>query len=249
MKCAQTGGIFTSIYAYATTSHLSAQRRGSQYVPETFPLLSSLLAIPLQHPYIPTSLAMAREPQRGMRDPLAMCGVVGDVVDPFTPCVSLRVIYGSKEVANGCGFRPSAVASRPTILVNGGDNDFGNFYTLVLVDPDSPSPSNPTRREYLHWLVTDINPASTGSGSGVSNLLHTSGQELVSYEPPQPSAGIHRLVFVLFRQAGRLAVRPPEWRANFNTRAFLEYNSLSSPVAVMYYNCQRENGTGGRRFM
>jgi len=21
----------------------------------------------------------------------------------------------------------------------------------VMVDPDSPSPSNPTKREYLHW--------------------------------------------------------------------------------------------------
>ncbi len=28
-------------------------------------------------------------------------------------------------------------------------------YTLVLSDPDSPSPTAPTYREYLHWLVTN----------------------------------------------------------------------------------------------
>lgn len=28
------------------------------------------------------------------------------------------------------------------------------------MDPDAPNPSNPTLREYLHWMVTDI-PEST----------------------------------------------------------------------------------------
>lgn len=27
-----------------------------------------------------------------------------------------------------------------------------------MVDPDAPNPSNPTLREYLHWLVQLINP-------------------------------------------------------------------------------------------
>lgn len=76
---------------------------------------------------------------------------------------------------------------------------------------------------------------------------YDAGQEIVRYESPQPSIGIHRYVFVLFRQLGRQTVYAPGWRQNFNTRDFAELYNLGSPVAVVYYNCQRESGTGGRR--
>ncbi|KAG8390711.1 hypothetical protein BUALT_Bualt01G0111900 [Buddleja alternifolia] len=107
----------------------------------------------------------------------------------------------------------------------------------VMVDPDAPSPSDPSLREYLHWLVTDI-PATTGVPFG---------QEIVCYESPRPWMGIHRFVFVLFRQLGRQTVYAPGWRQNFNTRDFAELYNLGSPVAAVYFNCQRESGTGGRR--
>ncbi|GJT66573.1 FT like protein [Tanacetum coccineum] len=107
----------------------------------------------------------------------------------------------------------------------------------VMVDPDAPSPSDPNLREYLHWLVTDI-PATTGARFG---------QEIVCYESPRPSMGIHRMVFVLFRQLGRQTVYAPGWRQNFNTKDFAELYNLGSPVAAVYFNCQRESGFGGRR--
>ena len=40
------------------------------------------------------------------------------------------------------------------------------YYTLVLVDPDAPSPSNPSFREYLRWMVIDI-LATTGISFGM----------------------------------------------------------------------------------
>ncbi|KAL4336399.1 protein TWIN SISTER of FT-like [Arachis hypogaea] len=92
-------------------------------------------------------------------------------------------------------------------------------------------------REHLHWLVTDI-PATTGPS--FSN-------EVVAYESPRPTSGIHRIVLVLFRQLGREKVYAPGWRQNFNTREFAELYNLGSPVAALYYNIQRENGSGGRR--
>ncbi|KAK4396516.1 protein HEADING DATE 3A [Sesamum angolense] len=138
-------------------------------------------------------------------------------------------------VTNGCDLRPPQVVGQPRVEVGG--DDFRTFYTLVLVDPDAPSPSNPHLREYLHWLVTDI-PGSTGASFGT---------EVVCYESPRPTMGIHRLVFVLFRQLGRQTVYAPGWRQNFITRDFAELYNLGSPVAAVYYNCQRESGTGGRR--
>ncbi|KAI5005811.1 protein HEADING DATE 3A-like [Hordeum vulgare subsp. vulgare] len=171
--------------------------------------------------------------QRG--DPLVVGRVIGDVVDPFVRRVALRVGYASRDVANGCELRPSAIADQPRVEVGG--PDMRTFYTLVMVDPDAPSPSDPSLREYLHWLVTDI-PATTGVSFGT---------EVVCYEGPRPVLGIHRLVFLLFQQLGRQTVYAPGWRQNFSTRDFAELYNLGLPVAAVYFNCQRETGTGGRR--
>uniref|UniRef100_A0A7N0U6K0 Flowering locus T n=1 Tax=Kalanchoe fedtschenkoi TaxID=63787 RepID=A0A7N0U6K0_KALFE len=170
------------------------------------------------------------------RDPLVVGRVIGDVLEPFTKSISLRVTYNkAREVSNGCELKPSQVVNQPRVDVGG--YDFRNFYTLVMVDPDAPSPSDPNLREYLHWLVTDI-PATTGANFG---------QEIVCYESPRPTAGIHRFLFVLFKQLGRQTVYAPGWRQNFNTRDFAELYNLGLPVAAVYFNCQRENGSGGRR--
>ncbi|KAF8084981.1 hypothetical protein N665_0688s0002 [Sinapis alba] len=169
------------------------------------------------------------------RDPLVLARVVGDVVDPFMRLISLKVNYGQRQVSNGLDLRTSQVLNRPTVEIGG--DDLRNFYTLVMVDPDVPSPSNPHLREYLHWLVTDI-PATTGT---------TFGNELVHYENPCPTSGIHRVALMLFRQLGRQTVYAPEWRQRFNTREFAENYNLGLPVAVVFFNCQRENGCGGRR--
>ncbi|GMJ02507.1 FLOWERING LOCUS T, REDUCED STEM BRANCHING 8 [Hibiscus trionum] len=169
------------------------------------------------------------------RDPLVVGRVVGDVLDSFTRSISLRVSYPIREVNNGVELKPSHVVNQPRVDVGG--DDFRTFYTLVMVDPDAPSPSDPNLREYLHWLVTDI-PATTGAGFG---------QEVVCYESPRPTIGIHRFVFVLFRQLGRQTVYAPGWRQNFNTRDFAELYNLGLPVAAVYFNCQRESGTGRRR--
>nr|QBA55223.1 flowering locus T [Angelica sinensis] len=172
---------------------------------------------------------------RERADPLFVGRVIGDVLDPFIRTISLRVIFNNKEVNNGCELKPSQIISQPRVDIGG--DDLRTFYTLVMVDPDAPSPSDPSLREYLHWLVTDI-PATTGTHFG---------QEAMSYESPRPSSGIHRFVFVLFRQLGRQTVYAPSWRQNFNTREFAETYNLGSPVAALYFNCQRETGSGGRR--
>ncbi|OEL26355.1 Protein TWIN SISTER of FT [Dichanthelium oligosanthes] len=172
------------------------------------------------------------------RDPLVVGNVVGDIVDSFPASAQLRLLYGGREMTCGSGLRPSQVASEPTVHITGGRDGGRAFYTLVMVDPDSPSPSNPSKREYLHWLVTDI-----PEGAGANH-----GNEVVAYESPRPSAGIHRFVFIVFRQVVRQAIYAPGWRANFNTRDFGACYSLGAPVAASYFNCQREGGCGGRRY-
>ncbi|XP_022864683.1 protein HEADING DATE 3A-like [Olea europaea var. sylvestris] len=83
------------------------------------------------------------------RDPLVVGRVIGDVLDPFIRSVSLEVTYGNRDVNNGWDFRPSQILNPPRVDIGG--DDLRTFYTLIMVDPDAPSPSDPNLREYLHW--------------------------------------------------------------------------------------------------
>ncbi|XP_078446511.1 protein FLOWERING LOCUS T-like [Wolffia australiana] len=170
------------------------------------------------------------------QDSLYLCRVIGDVLQPFSISVSLRVNYSNRLIINGMSFKPSTLARRPVVQIGG--TDMRTFYTLVMVDPDVPSPSNPTLREYLLWLVSDI-PATTTAEFG---------KELLSYQSPTPSSGIHRVIFVLFQQPRREMIFPPTFRQQFNTGDFAQQYNLGLPVAALFFNCAREGGSGGRRF-
>jgi hypothetical protein len=105
--------------------------------------------------------------------------IVPDIV-PSLPehLLDMRVLYtlSGNELGGGGVIRelPMGVQmllvqiqSRPHVELHG--NGFGGDaekYTLVMVDPDAPSPSNPTLRNILHWLVTDI-PGSTSPSQGL----------------------------------------------------------------------------------
>ncbi|GAA0183569.1 protease inhibitor [Lithospermum erythrorhizon] len=167
-------------------------------------------------------------------DPLVIGRVVGDVVDYFTPSVKMSVIYNcNTHVYNGHELFPSMVNSKPKVEVHGGD--MRSFFTMIMTDPDVPGPSDPYLKEHLHWMVTDI-PGTTDSSFG---------KEVVNYEMPRPNIGIHRFVFLLYKQKRRDSVNSPHSRDHFNTRKFADDNELDQPVAAVFYNCQRE--TAARR--
>ncbi|KAJ0971114.1 hypothetical protein J5N97_019073 [Dioscorea zingiberensis] len=165
---------------------------------------------------------------------LVMGRVIGDVLRDLNPAVKMEVVYSSKKkVFNGHELMPSSVKAKPRVDIEG--EGMRDAYTLVMTDPDAPSPSDPVLREHLHWLVTDI-PGTTDASFG---------RELISYEAPKPFIGIHRYIFILFKQNGRQTVGSPGSRDHFNTLKFSEENSLGVPVAAVYFNSQRE--TAARR--
>ncbi|KAJ3671338.1 hypothetical protein LUZ60_007417 [Juncus effusus] len=176
-------------------------------------------------------------------DPLKVGRVIGEVLDPFIPCVKMIVTYNSdKHVFNGVQFYPSAVISRPKVQVPA--QDFRSFFTLVMKDPDVPGPSDPYLREHVHWIVTDI-PGTTDASFG---------REVVRYESPKPSIGIHRIIFVLFKQKRRECVSVSlsltnsySGRDGFSTRQFAKDNDLGLPVAALYFNSQKESTASRKR--
>ncbi|KAH0435257.1 hypothetical protein IEQ34_026667 [Dendrobium chrysotoxum] len=154
--------------------------------------------------------------------------VIGEVVDLFVPTVTMSVNYGPKHINNGCDVKPSMAVNPPALCISGNISD---LYTLIMTDPDAPSPSEPRMRECIHWLVVNI-PGGTDPFKG---------EEIVPYMPPQPPLGIHRYVFVLFQQQKRIeGMSPFASRANFNTRLFASQLELGLPVAAVYFNCQRQ---------
>ncbi|ONK56842.1 uncharacterized protein A4U43_C10F13670 [Asparagus officinalis] len=110
--------------------------------------------------------SMSRD--RTPRDPLVLGQIIGDVVDPFVKSASMRVVFGDKEVTNGTRLRQIDVASPPRVTIEG--RDASTLYTVVMVNPDAPTPTNPTHREYLHWLVTDI-PETVDASHGPSQRI------------------------------------------------------------------------------
>ncbi|CAI9105613.1 OLC1v1004575C1 [Oldenlandia corymbosa var. corymbosa] len=170
-------------------------------------------------------------------DPLVIGRVIGDVVDQFSPTVKMSVTYNcNKQVYNGHELFPSSVTMKPKVQVHGGD--LRSFFTLIMTDPDAPGPSDPYLKEHLHWIVTDI-PGTTDASFG---------KELVNYEMPRPNIGIHRFVFLLFKQKRRsqpVNIASLSSRDGFNTRAFAHENELGLPVSAVFFNCQRE--TAARR--
>jgi len=63
-------------------------------------------------------------------NPLVVGGVIGEVLDPFTNSVSLRIVYdNNKEVINSGELKPSQIVNSPRVQVGG--NDLRTLYTLV----------------------------------------------------------------------------------------------------------------------
>ncbi|XP_047941276.1 protein MOTHER of FT and TFL1-like [Salvia hispanica] len=173
--------------------------------------------------------------RRASLDPLVVGRVVGDVLDIFVPTAELAVRYTAQKISiNGGKVKPSSAAERPNVRITGSPN---NYYTLVMVDPDAPSPSEPTFREWLHWLVIDI-PEGSDASEGMNRY---DPKELMAYMGPQPP-WIHRHIFTAFRQAGLMETvkgKPAE-RVLFSTRQFASENQLGLPVAALYFNSQKQ---------
>ncbi|KAI3976648.1 hypothetical protein MKX01_008506 [Papaver californicum] len=143
----------------------------------------------------------------------------------FVPRINMSVCYGSKHLTNGCEIKPSVAVDPPKVQISGCPQ---HFFTLVMVDPDAPSPSEPTMRE----IVVDV-----PGGASPSEFR----KELVGYMGPKPPVGMYRYVMVVFKQQGELkmVVEEPSSRARFNTRNFAKQFDLGIPVAAFYFNSQK----------
>lgn len=122
-------------------------------------------------------------------------GVVPDVLpQSFVPAAgtNLRITFiapGGTELHahNGVHLTPTQVQRPPAVEF---EKQPGQFYTVVMTDPDAPSRQDPKFREWRHWTAMNI------------SAENPRGDEVAAYVgsgPPQ-GTGYHRYVIAVLRQ-------------------------------------------------
>ncbi|KAK4141789.1 PEBP-like protein [Dichotomopilus funicola] len=143
----------------------------------------------------------------------------------FTPTYHLTIHFPDtpKSISNGTLVRVSEVKSTPTVTISpvstttannnpseaqqpppasGAATATSDGLTLLLLDPDAPTPDDPKFAYWRHWVVTDI-PAPTSSSSPVvvnGTDAAGGGRTITPYLAPGPKdeSGPHRYLFLVF---------------------------------------------------
>ncbi|KAH8767404.1 phosphatidylethanolamine-binding protein, partial [Diaporthe sp. PMI_573] len=173
--------------------------------------------------------------------------VVGKTPGGFIPTsnTDLIVIYGQTAAMNGVVVDEEATGSAPTIATKSRLD--GTSYAVIMVDLDIPSDQNP--HTFLHWMQTDLAPATTAATISASNgstqaftLTNTKNTSaLVAYTQPAPPAQnplSHRYTQILvdtssMSPAGLSVLQSAaKTRVGFDTESVLQAAGLSSNVVA-----------------
>lgn len=169
-----------------------------------------------------------------MAEDATLLNTVHVIVRKFEPDenIELQVRYGDTPVSPGISLKVAGTQEPPQVSIKRrtGQTD-DTKYTLVMTDPDAPSPEDPKMREFLHWLVVNI-PAPF---DGTKEELEKVGTQILPYKGPAPPAGVHRYIFLLFPQEGEVKVDTPPPRPKFTTQKFADEHGLGPPVAATFF--------------
>ncbi|XP_061395208.1 protein D3-like [Musca vetustissima] len=159
--------------------------------------------------------------------------IIPDVIDE-APHHFLKVSYDNGLKADkGNELTPTQVKNQPTVEWDAEDDV---YYTLIMTDPDAPSRTDPKFREFRHWLVVNI------PGNHIDQ-----GEVLAAYigSGPPKGTGLHRYVFLLYKQSGKLEFdearvgnNSRQDRPKFKAAKFAEKYNLGAPIAGNFYQAQ-----------
>ncbi|XP_011192817.2 phosphatidylethanolamine-binding protein homolog F40A3.3-like [Zeugodacus cucurbitae] len=162
-------------------------------------------------------------------------GIIPDIIDA-SPKALVQLSYPSGvKVEPGKELTPTQVKDQPTASWEAEDDA---LYTLFMVDPDAPSRAEPTYREILHWLVVNIPGNKVADGQTIA--------EYIGSGPPEGS-GLHRYVFLVFKQAGKIEATQfipktsREGRVSVKTRDYIAKYNLGDPIAGNFYQAQYDD--------
>nr|XP_018905922.1 PREDICTED: protein D3-like [Bemisia tabaci]XP_018905923.1 PREDICTED: protein D3-like [Bemisia tabaci]XP_018905924.1 PREDICTED: protein D3-like [Bemisia tabaci] len=173
--------------------------------------------------------------------------VIPDVISAEVP-QPLKVEYMDDNIEFGTLVEYNPMNEQPFSL----DWEYENkeFYTIVVSDPDFPDPKKPLRKEYLHWMVTNMEEGFIREGNVIAPYVPPSKKHLAT------CFGLHRIVIVLYKQLkGKINVSPdlytppndpdvddvePFNREKFSSKCFAKEHNLA-PLAANYFTMQMDN--------
>jgi phosphatidylethanolamine-binding protein (PEBP) family uncharacterized protein len=85
------------------------------------------------------------------------------------------------------------------------------LYTTLIVDPDAPYPSNPTKKYFIHLMVVN------------------SKEIKIDYYPPHPpvDSEAHRYQVILYKQENYIKIKKSEPYPNFDLDGFVKEHNLA----------------------
>ncbi|XP_053573953.1 phosphatidylethanolamine-binding protein 4 isoform X2 [Bombina bombina] len=113
--------------------------------------------------------------------------------------------------------------------------ELGKLYTLIMVDPDAPTRSDPKYRYWRHWVMTDIPARDLLTGKSIT------GKVLSAYKrpTPPPQTGYHRYQFLLYIQplgsSPHLLPNEEKSLGAWDVNSFASRSGLGMPVATTQF--------------
>ncbi|KAG5873926.1 hypothetical protein JTB14_030351 [Gonioctena quinquepunctata] len=160
--------------------------------------------------------------------------IAPDVIDD-PPTGKLIVEYPKLSINEGSPIvHPSQVKDPPK--VSWMPQEKGVYFTLCMIDPDSPSRTKHYLGEWLNWLVVNI-----------ADYKVELGQVLAEYigAGPGKNTGLHRYVFLLYKQPSKINFKETKlnnqhWkgRAHFSIRKFAQKYKLGNPYAGNFFEAE-----------
>ncbi|KAI0402718.1 phosphatidylethanolamine-binding protein [Xylaria palmicola] len=119
----------------------------------------------------------------------------GLIAEGFRPTTKLNVRFGDKALALGTFLRAGECKQAPTVTFStepGAPQDAA--YSLMLMDPDAPTPDDRKFAFWRHWVLSGLRPEGAAAAADVS--------ELTVYLGPGPGEASkpHRYLFLLYRE-------------------------------------------------
>lgn len=92
---------------------------------------------------------------------------------------------------------PTQVKDEPTLSW---ENETDALYTLMLLDPDSPSRTDHSSAEVRHWLVINIPEDAVAEGQALFDFIGSA---------PSENTGLHRYTFLVYKQTALIEYSGP----------------------------------------
>jgi len=167
--------------------------------------------------------------------------VVPDVLDTW-PGEVAHVEYDSKHHVNlGNELDVAHTQRHPKVHF---PTQKGDYYTLLMLDPDALSRKTHEYRHYLHWLMVNI------PGTGSDHIDVSTGRIISPYMGPAPpkGTGLHRYVIAVYNQheyqvdITNIPRFEGEKRKSFNPNTFFKEHYKQSPelLAGNFFQAQHK---------